>query len=100
MPFTHTWLPYIYLYGVGGLLFLIGVLVVVKSGSLDLKKSSHRMWLVILFFGMVWFMVMHALWNLAALEVLSLKTSAILWLIFMVVTLGTGYLKYGKRGRV
>lgn len=99
MPFTHTWLPYIYLYGVGGLLFLVGVVVVVKSGSLDLKKSNHRMWFTVLFFGMVWFMVMHALWNLAAMEILSLKTSVIIWLIFMIVTLGSGYLKFGKKER-
>ena len=97
MPFTHTWLPYIYLYGVGGLLFLIGVIVVVKSGSLDLTKTYHRTWLVILFFGLVWFMVMHALWNMAALEILSLRTSLILWLIFMISSLGYGYLKFAKK---
>jgi hypothetical protein len=97
MPFTHTWLPYIYLYGVGGLLFLIGVIVVVKSGSLDLKKSHHRLWFTVLFFGIVWFMVMHALWNMAALEILSLRASVIIWLVFAIITLGAGYLKYGRK---
>ena len=99
MPFTHTWLPYIYLYGVGGLLFLVGVVVTIKSGSLDIKRKSHKNWFIILFFGMAWFMVMHALWNMAALEILSLETSLILWLIFMIGSLTIGYFKFGKKER-
>jgi len=100
MPFSHAWIPYIYLYGVGGLLFLIGVVVTIKSGSLDIKRPSHRVWLQVLFFGLLWFMVMHALWNLAALEVLSLKTSVLLWLAFMIVSFGFGYFRFVKGARV
>jgi hypothetical protein len=97
MPFSHAWLPYIYLYGVGGLLFGSGILITIKSGSLDLKRPGHKMWLKILIFGFIWFMVMHALWNLAALEILSLKVSLSIWIVFMVVSLGIGYFKLGKR---
>ena len=97
MPFTHAWLPYIYLYGVGGLLFGSGLLITIKSGSLDLKRPRHKNWLVVLIFGFIWFMVMHALWNLAALEILSIKVSVIIWVAFMVVSLGFGYFKLGKR---
>ena len=100
MPFSHTRLPYIYLYGVGGLLFLIGVIVTVKSGSLDLKRSSHRTWFQILFFGLIWFMVMHALWNMAALEILSLKTSLLIWVAFMLVSFGIGFFKYSRGARI
>ncbi|MBU0528374.1 hypothetical protein KKF86_01275 [bacterium] len=100
MPFSHAWLPYIYLYGVGGLLFAIGLIVTIKSGSLDLKRQHHKNWLLILIFGFIWFMVMHALWNLAALEILSLKTSVLIWIVFMVVTLGFGYYKLNKKARV
>jgi len=99
MPFSHAWLPYIYLYGVGGLLFGSGLIITLKSGSLDLKRQGHKAWLVILVFGFIWFMVMHALWNLAALEILSLKTSVLLWMVFMVVTLGFGYFKLNKKAR-
>ena len=97
MPFSHTWLPYIYLYGVGGLLFLIGVVVTVKSGSLDLKRKSHKTWFTVLFFGLIWFMVMHALWNMAALEILSLGTATVIWLIFMIGSLAIGYFKFGRK---
>ena len=100
MPFSHAWLPYIYLYGVGGLLFLSGVLITVKSGSLDMKRPSHRVWFQILFFGLIWFMVMHALWNLAALNILSLKTSVIIWFAFMFLSFGIGYFKFSRGARV
>jgi len=99
MPFSHTWLPYIYLYGVGGLLFSSGLIITLKSGSLDLKRPGHKMWLAILIFGFIWFMVMHALWNLAALEIMSLKVCIIIWLVFMFGSLGIGYLKFIKKAR-
>ena len=86
LPFSHTWLPYIYLYGVGGLLFLSGVIITLKSGSLDLKRPTHRIWFSVLIFGFIWFMVMHALWNMAALEILSLRTSVLLWAGFMILS--------------
>ena len=99
MPFTHTWLPYIYLYGVGGLLFGSGLIITIKSGSLDLKRPGHKNWLVVLIFGFIWFMVMHAVWNLAAMEVLSLKVSVIIWAAFAAISLGFGYFRLGKRAR-
>jgi RsiW-degrading membrane proteinase PrsW (M82 family) len=99
MPFSHAWLPYIYLYGVGGLLFGSGLLITIKSGSLDLKRLGHKNWLVVLIFGFIWFMVMHFIWNLAALEILSLKVSVVIWIVFMIVSLGLGYFKLGKKAR-
>ena len=36
MTFSHAWLPYIYFYGVGGLLFCSGLIITIKSGSLNL----------------------------------------------------------------
>ncbi len=99
MPFSHAWLPYIYLYGVGGLLFGSGLIITIKSGSLDLKRPGHKNWFIVLIFGFIWFMVMHALWNLAALEILSLKESLLIWIVFMFGSLGIGYFKLGKRVR-
>lgn len=99
MPFSHTWLPYIYLYGVGGLLFGSGLLITIKSGSLDLKRPGHKMWLAILIFGFIWFMVMHAVWNLAALGILSLKVSALIWIIFMIASLAFVYFRFINKAR-
>ena len=99
MPFSHTWLPYIYLYGVGGLLFGSGLIITIRSRSLDLKRPGHKMWLAVLIFGFIWFMVMHAIWNLAALEILSLKVSLLIWIIFMITSLGFIYFGFIKKAR-
>ena len=43
MPdFFNTWLPFIYLYGVGGIFFFAGMYIIIKSGSLNLKRKNHR----------------------------------------------------------
>ncbi len=41
MPsFFDTWLPFIYLYVVGGIFFLVGMIIVRKSGALNLKEET------------------------------------------------------------
>jgi hypothetical protein len=68
MPsFTHTWLPYIYLYGLGGIFFISGMLLVKKAGAIDLTKKRHRYWYKVLIFGFFYFMILHAIWILAAM---------------------------------
>lgn len=68
MPqFEQTWLPFVYLYGVGGLFFLSGMLLIKKAGSVDLNKARHRYWWRILIFGFFYFVVLHAVLTLAAL---------------------------------
>lgn len=65
--FFQTWLPYIYLYGVGGLLFGIGLVVIRKSGALNLELKRHRYWYKVMVFGFFYFMILHAVLTLAAL---------------------------------
>ena len=67
LPFDRVWLPYLYLYGVGGILFLGGLYLVLRSGALDLKRQSHRRWLGVLVFGLFWYMGIHLAGTLAAL---------------------------------
>lgn len=68
MPsFTHTWLPFIYLYGLGGIFFISGMLLVKKAGAIDLTKKRHRYWYRVLIFGFFYFMILHAVWILAAM---------------------------------
>jgi hypothetical protein len=68
MPsFEQTWLPYIYLYGVGGFCFIIGMITIKKSGGIDLTKKRHRHWWNVMIFGMIYFMIIHAVLILAAL---------------------------------
>ena len=68
MPsFFNTWLPYVYLYGVGGLFFLIGLIIIRKSGAIDLKKKHHRYWYKVIIGGFIYFAVLHAILIIAAL---------------------------------
>lgn len=67
LPFTRTWLPYLYLYGAGGILFAAGIWVVLRSGSLDLRRPKHKLWFGVLFFGFAWYMTIHAVAILTAL---------------------------------
>jgi len=68
MPsFTHTWLPFIYLYVFGGLFFALGLYIVQKSKSLNSHKKEHRKWLKVLLFGYFYFMLIHTIMIIAAL---------------------------------
>lgn len=68
MPsFFESWLPFIYLYGVGGAFFLTGMIIIRKSGAIDLQKKKHRFWWKILIFGYIYFMLIHAFLTIAAL---------------------------------
>ena len=83
--FSRTWLPFIYLYGVGGIIFLLGMFLVLKSDSLNLKRRHHRIWLFILFLGFAWYVVIHSTVSLAALGYKS--ASAVIVLLFLFVML-------------
>ena len=66
-PFENTWLPFIYLYGVGGLFFLTGMLLIRKAGAVVLSKNRHRYWYKVMIFGFFYFVILHALLILSAL---------------------------------
>lgn len=66
-PFESTWLPYLYLYGVGGLFFLIGMIIIRKAGALDVSRKTHRRWYKILIFGFFYFTLIHGILIIAAL---------------------------------
>ena len=66
LGFTRVWLPFIYLYGAGGLIFFVGLGIVLKSESLNLKLAVHRKWLWILLFGFFWYMFLHWIFTFLA----------------------------------
>ncbi|MBN1301013.1 MAG: hypothetical protein JW995_07330 [Melioribacteraceae bacterium] len=68
MPsFQHTWLPFLYLYIVGGLFFGSGMYIIKRTGSIDLHKKKHRFWWNVMIFGYFYFVIFHAVWTLVAL---------------------------------
>ncbi len=61
LTFADTWLPFIYLYGVGGIFFLVGMIIIKKSGAINLNIKRHRYWYRVLIFGYLYFALMHAI---------------------------------------
>ncbi|HBR86903.1 MAG TPA: hypothetical protein DEA65_03580 [Candidatus Marinimicrobia bacterium] len=65
--FSHSWLPFLYLYGVGGIFFALGLFIIRRSGSLNLTKPRHSKWLKVLYFGFVWYLMIHGVFTYLAL---------------------------------
>ena len=42
MNFYQTWLPFFYLYGVGGIAFLLGTFLIYKTGALRVSYETHK----------------------------------------------------------
>ncbi len=58
----NTWLPWIYQYGVGGLIFAVSVIFVLRSGALRLDLAFDRRLLFALALGVLGFWAGHAAW--------------------------------------
>ena len=87
LDFSRTWIPYIYLYGVGGGIFLIGMFIIFRSRSLKLEIVRHKEWYKILIFGFFYYMGIHALFPFAAVGELIFATLIGLILFAMAVNL-------------
>jgi hypothetical protein len=68
MPsFFNSWLPFIYLYVVGGFFFFLGIFLITRYGAINLKKKQHKFWMKVMIFGYVYFAALHASLTIAAL---------------------------------
>uniref|UniRef100_A0A7V2ZJC6 Uncharacterized protein n=1 Tax=Ignavibacterium album TaxID=591197 RepID=A0A7V2ZJC6_9BACT len=65
--FFQTWLPFIYLYVIGGIFFFSGMYIIIKSGSLNPQKRHHKFWIRFLFGGYFFFLIIHAFLIISAL---------------------------------
>ena len=68
LTFYQTWLPFIYLYGVGGIAFLIGMYLITRTRALSLDKIHHKKWLFILIFGFIYYASIHGAFIMMALK--------------------------------
>ncbi len=60
------WLPYVYVYGVGGCVFLASLVAGVRAGAIDLNRPADRRTLLALVAGLLLFATVHAIWIWAA----------------------------------
>ena len=67
MEFANTWLPFIYLYGVGGIAFVVGMLLILRTKALDVSFERHKKWLWVLIYGFLFYAGLHATFILLAI---------------------------------
>ena len=53
------WWPYLYQYGVGLAIFVIGLILIIKYKACVLSRSQDRFWFGVLIFGFIWYAGMH-----------------------------------------
>jgi hypothetical protein len=63
------WTPFFYQYAMGGLVFGIGLWVILASKACDLARPGDRNWLLVLIFGYLWYAGLHALFTWLAAAV-------------------------------
>ncbi|PID60702.1 MAG: hypothetical protein CR986_03650 [Ignavibacteriae bacterium] len=66
LSFFDTWVPFLYLYGVGGFFFLVGMIIIKRSGAINLQKKNHRYWYRVLIFGYFYFVALHSFFIILA----------------------------------
>ena len=67
---VSIWAPLIYQYTVGGLLFVLGITLSLRSRACDLKRANDRFWLAVLFVGIGVYFAVHLTVYLLAIFVL------------------------------
>lgn len=65
----HPWTSYFYLYGFGGLFFLAGIALILKSRACRFGRGHDTFWFAALIIGFFFCMFMHGSWTLLALYV-------------------------------
>ncbi len=73
---VSIWAPLIYQYTVGGLLFVIGITLSLRSRACDLKRATDRFWLAVLFVGLGLYFAVHLTVYLLAIFVLPNAAAA------------------------
>ncbi len=64
------WWPYLYQYGVGLVIFVTGLVLILRYKSCVLSRQQDRFWFGVLLFGFVWYAGIHLLWYLAAIFIM------------------------------
>ncbi|MDP6338728.1 MAG: hypothetical protein QF842_00175 [Candidatus Marinimicrobia bacterium] len=60
MDFAQTWLPFLYLYGVGGIAFVLGMILILRTKALRVSFDRHKKWVFVLLYGFIFYAGIHA----------------------------------------
>ena len=61
------WLKYLYHFGMGAVVMVLGIFFILRSGACNLKNKHNRIWFFGLIGGYIWLAVIYALWISAAI---------------------------------
>jgi hypothetical protein len=64
------WWPFLYQYGVGAVIFLVGLSLILGYKSCILSRRQDRFWFGVLLVGFLWYAGIHLTWHFLALYVL------------------------------
>ena len=66
---SDPWTSYLYQYGFGAIVFVIGINLILKSGSCNLKRQNDRFWFKWIIAGFFFFAILHLVWILLAINI-------------------------------
>ena len=104
MAFSQTWLLFLYLYGVGGIAFLFGLFIILKSKALRINYQKHKTWLWVLFYGYLFYAAIHAIFIILAVgsclveNIVGTNLDRVVILIYFTIVMGFGAY-FGKYSR-
>ncbi len=75
MGIPEYWWPYLYQYGVGLVIFMIGIFLILGYKSCNLTRQRDRFWFGVLIFGFIWYAGIHFLWYMAALYIMPAEAA-------------------------
>lgn len=65
---SNPWTSYLYMYGLGLVCFLTGLLLILKTKACQLGRGHDTFWFKVLVFGYVFFATLHGTWIYLAIS--------------------------------
>ena len=59
-------IPVVYQYGIGGIVFVLGLVLVTRAGTLDLKTRQGKCWFAVLVAGFLSYLCVHIFFQFIA----------------------------------
>ena len=66
---SDPWTSYLYQYGLGSIVFLIGIVLIRRTKACVFERGSDKFWFNWLIFGFFFFAILHAVWILLAVSI-------------------------------
>jgi drug/metabolite transporter (DMT)-like permease len=97
LDFSRVWLPFFYLYGVGGFIFLVGMYIISKSRSLKIERKRHKKWYYVLIFGFLYYIGIHSVFTFAAVDEINISYGIAFFILVLLTRLLFYLFKNSKR---